>query len=241
MVRRFVNRRFSVFPQSAHSGVRLTGKWDETLYSASDVNAYQEASSILAFTDVKGTKGSFVQDIDGNVLLDMCGTEGLPLGHNHDSLTSLSDNKSWDQYIINSNLDAASVATSDFHSRVNNVLGSIAPAHLQAITLTGGRNASESALLDAFAQREGKVNQLSALGFAGANHGHGLAMTQFAHPNMSLQADWPALEYSRNESQVLDRVRSSIQSQRATKPVAAVLVEPVNWTTGESMSDSLID
>lgn len=89
LVRRFVNRRFSVFPQSAHSGVRLTGKWDETLYAASDVNAYQEASSILAFADVKGTKGSFVKDIDGNVLLDLCGTEGHPLGHNHDSLTSV--------------------------------------------------------------------------------------------------------------------------------------------------------
>lgn len=121
------------------------------------------------------------------------------------------------------------------------MLSTLAPTHLQAITLTGGRNASESALLDAFAQREGKMNQLSALGFAGANHGHGLAMTQFAHPNMSLQAEWPALEYSSDESQVLDKVRSTIQNQRASKPVAAVLVEPVNWSTGESMSDALID
>lgn len=58
---------------------------------------------------------------------------------------------------------------------------------------------------------------------------------------MSLQAGWPSLEYSNSESQVLERVRDTIKSQRATKPVAAVLVEPVNWSTGESMSDSLID
>lgn len=90
--RRIVNRhllRKSLFARSEHSDVRLTGKWDETLYASSDVNAFQEASSIMAFTDVSGTKGSFVQDIDGNVLLDLCGTEGHPLGHNHDALIAV--------------------------------------------------------------------------------------------------------------------------------------------------------
>ena len=30
--------------------------------------------------------GNFVHDVDGNTLLDLCGTENLPLGHYHDAL-----------------------------------------------------------------------------------------------------------------------------------------------------------
>lgn len=52
--------RQSVFPKNEQAGTDLSGKWDETIFSASDVNAYQDASKILAFTDSRGTKGSFV-------------------------------------------------------------------------------------------------------------------------------------------------------------------------------------
>jgi 4-aminobutyrate aminotransferase-like enzyme len=103
------------------------------------------------------------------------------------------------------------------------------------ITLTGGRNATEQALMDAFRNREGKTK---AMGFVGANHGQGLAMTQFAHPQMSLSMGWPSLDYPATgaaEEQTLERVRSAVNGD-----VAAIMVEPVNWQTGEQMSDSLI-
>ena len=74
------------FAKTEHAGTDLTGKWDETILNASDVNAYQDASKILSFSTANGTKGSHVQDLDGNVLLDLCGTENQPLGHNHDAL-----------------------------------------------------------------------------------------------------------------------------------------------------------
>ena len=77
------------FSKSEQAGTDISGKWDETIFSASDVNAYQDASKILAFTDSRGTKGSFVLDVDKNVLLDLCGTESLPLGHNHSALTNV--------------------------------------------------------------------------------------------------------------------------------------------------------
>jgi 4-aminobutyrate aminotransferase-like enzyme len=80
----------SVFTKTEQSGTHLSGKWDETLFATSDINAYQEASKVLAFSESRGTKGSFVQDIDKNVLLDLCGTENLPLGHNHNVLTKVS-------------------------------------------------------------------------------------------------------------------------------------------------------
>lgn len=76
----------SVFPKTENQGTDLTGKWDQNLFAQSDVNAYQEASKILAFQDSRGTKGSFITDIDGNIMLDLCGTENLPLGHNHTKL-----------------------------------------------------------------------------------------------------------------------------------------------------------
>lgn len=44
----------------------------------------------MAFSDSRGSKGNYVHDIDGNVLLDLCGTENLPLGHNHQGLTKVS-------------------------------------------------------------------------------------------------------------------------------------------------------
>lgn len=146
------------------------------------------------------------------------------------------DNKAWDHCVINSNLDAGVVATGAFPEFAHKLLSSIAPSrHLQSITLTGGRNATEHALMDAFRNRQGKS---SALGFAGANHGQGLAMTQFAHPQMSMSMGWPCLNYPRSsdpEAQTLEQIRSAVSND-----VAAVLVEPVNWQTGEMMSSSLI-
>jgi len=42
---------------------------------------------------------------------------------------------------------------------------------------------------------------LTVLGFIGANHGHGIAMQQFAHPKMSLSLGWPAINYPTSQSQ----------------------------------------
>lgn len=48
-----------------------------------DVDAMQETSANVVFVDYLRSKGCFVQDVDGHVMLDMVGTESLPLGHNH--------------------------------------------------------------------------------------------------------------------------------------------------------------
>ena len=101
--------------------------------------------------------------------------------------------------------------------------------------LTNGRSAAEQAMMDAFKRRNGKNK---ALGFAGASHGQGLAMTQFAHPEMSLSMGWPVLKYPQGESdeQVLDNVRQALSND-----VAVVIVEPVHWQSGNQMSSDLIN
>jgi hypothetical protein len=86
------------------------------------------------------------------------------------------DNKEWDQYIINSNLEAAAITSSNFVSQVQKTFASIYPSQLNTLTLTGGRNATEHAILDAFKVRGGNTRNLTVLGFTGANHGYGIAM-----------------------------------------------------------------
>lgn len=42
--------RGSAFAKTESSGTDLSGKWDQTILNASDVNAYQDATNILAFS-----------------------------------------------------------------------------------------------------------------------------------------------------------------------------------------------
>ena len=76
---------------------------------------------------------------------------------------------------MNAGLDAGAVSSIGHSDRASKLFRSIAPSdHLQAVKLTGGRSATELAMMDAFKRREGKK---IAVGFSGANHGQGLAMT----------------------------------------------------------------
>jgi len=137
--------------------------------------------------------------------------------------------------VINANLDAAQIASSNFNELASKVLNSIRPSdRLQGATLTGGRSATELALLDAFRLRKGTN---SAIGFGGSNHGQGLSMTQFAHPGMSMSMGWPCLNYPTSDEQTLDEVRTNLRNGN----VAAVMLEPVNWQTGAVISSKLIN
>jgi hypothetical protein len=63
----------------------------------------------------------------------------------------LVDTKEWDNYVINSNLDCGHKTSANFAQLAAKTLQSIRPAdHLQGVTLTDSRNATEQALLDAF-------------------------------------------------------------------------------------------
>ena len=85
--------RRSAFSNSEPAGVDMSGSWDEVNIRRNDVNAYQDASKILTMIDIHQSKGSHVVDADNNVMLDLCSTENLPLGHNHDAFISVSHNR----------------------------------------------------------------------------------------------------------------------------------------------------
>ena len=187
--------RSRAFTATESAGTDLSGSWDESLLRRNDTSAYQEASKVHTFIDNEQSKGSFVVDVDGNVLLDLCSTETLPLGHNNEAfLKDLTRNSQFDANVINANLDAGSRVDGDFADRVSDALDSVAPRGLPAITLTGRNNAVEQAIFASMRER-GSDARLSALGFEGSFHGNSLALTQFAHPGMSLQLGWPSVKY----------------------------------------------
>lgn len=228
--------RGRVFNRSEASGTDMSGQWDQNILNAADVNAYQEGSKLLAFS-TEQSKGNFAHDVDGNTLLDLCSTENQPLGHNADAFTALFDSWKYDNAINNAALDASHYSPAELAEKARAVLGPLAPARLQAITLVDGRNATEHAIMDALNKREG---DLKVLGFAGSNHGHGLALTQFAHPNMSLGMGWPVVDFPSTDSQESQALEAARNEMRAQK-VGAVVIEPTHWQSGAAASDNFIN
>ena len=113
-------------------------------------------------------------------------------------------------------------------------------SELSAVTLTRGGQGVEKAILTAMAERG--PNKWTALGFSGATHGNhtSFALSQFRGSPKLPSLGWPVLSYptSVNEASILDDVNSSLKSQRQSgHPVAAVVIEPMQSTTGRAVSD----
>lgn len=139
--------RTRAFTRTEAAGTDLSGSWDETILRINDTAAFQEASKIHTFIDNEQSMGSHVVDVDGNVLLDLCSTETLPLGHNNAAfLKDLVRSKQFDANIINGNLSASDRVDSDFADRASDALDSIAPKGLPHVTFTGPNSAVEKAI-----------------------------------------------------------------------------------------------
>lgn len=236
--------RSRAFTKTEAASTDLTGSWDESMLRRNDVGSYQEASKIHAFIDNYQSKGSHVVDVDGNVLLDLCSTETVPLGHNNEVFTkNITSNGALDGNVMNAQLDASDRTDGDFANRASDALDSIAPQGLPNVTFADKNNAVEQAIFAAMRER-GADGNMSALGFEGSHHGNSLALTQFAHPGMSLQLGWPSVKYPENESQeaqILESIRSAIGRKREEScPVAAVVIEPTNYQSGYVASDNFM-
>ena len=90
-------RRSKSFMKSEPSAIDATAGWKQSNLVKADVDALQETSRNVVFVNYHKSKGSFVTDVDGHVLLDLSSTETLPLGHNHDELLKVSE------FLFNSN------------------------------------------------------------------------------------------------------------------------------------------
>jgi L-lysine 6-transaminase len=238
--------RNSAFTKTEAAGTDLSGSWAETNVRRSDVDAYQESSKIHTLIDNHQSKGSHVVDVDGNVLLDLCSTESLPLGHNPDCATVsvATSQKHLDSALINGSLDGSERSGADAGDVAQAIFEKIAPKGLQAVTLARGSNAVEQAIFAAMQER-GSDPRFSAMGFTGSHHGNSLALTQFAHPQMSLDLGWPSVAYPESaaqEAQVLDSIKETLAAKRsADSPVAAIVIEPTNAQSGHVASDSFMN
>ncbi len=79
-----------------------------------DVADLTDASQILNFIDYQNSKESIICDIDGNRMIDMVGTETIPLGYNHVAFYK-GNTKNLDRYLINSNVSTAHFPATDFN------------------------------------------------------------------------------------------------------------------------------
>ena len=76
------NRRKN-WPVQEPSGIKLV-KGDLFGFNKNDLDVTQNAEMVANFVDIAKSKGNYIVDTDGNVMLDVAGTELNPLGYNHD-------------------------------------------------------------------------------------------------------------------------------------------------------------
>jgi 4-aminobutyrate aminotransferase-like enzyme len=224
-------RRRGAFTSTESAGTDLSGSWTETSIMRRDMAAYQDASNTLAFFEVGGSKGSFVTDVDGNTLLDMCSMENLPLGHNHPELLKAIGDASWDASIMNSSVDTSQRVAGDL---LDKAITSLTATHasMSTTTLTSESSAVEQAIFAAMATR-GHGKRSSVVGFTNTSTEDAIA-----------SFGWPMLDFPTSageEAQTLEAVRSALHAQKeAGCPVAAIVVEPTSSKSGHVLSSDFL-
>lgn len=231
----------------------------ESNYLANDYDALTDSASVRFFVDYYKSKGNYMVDADGNVILDMMSGGGhLPLGYNHDSLLKLADTKSYDKYLHN-NISFTFAPTDevvDFHEDLFRPMApheTLDRVHLSADI--SGELANESAIRASMVRMhlskghtqykptyQNPNNDYKVISFKGSNHGSTLAMLSLSnHPqktNLPMK-NWVVLDFpdsQSDEERVLESFEETLK-QNAGK-VAAVIIEPLQSLTYAHASPS---
>jgi|TARA_B110000305_G_scaffold152180_1_gene168800 4-aminobutyrate aminotransferase-like enzyme len=116
-------------------------------------------------------------------------------------------------------------------------MGAIAPQGMEGITLVGTMNGSAEAVKHAMLERESEGG-FSALYFSGSTHGSPLTLG-------GMICGWPKADYptsASEESQILEGVRNTLAERaNSSSPVAAIVIEPTQQSTGHVASDSFME
>lgn len=221
------------------TGVRLTGaSWAKSLlwFAKNDLDLHQNASQVVNVVDIQKSKGNYIADADGNTMLDLCSAELNPVGYNHDVFKNLISGAEVDAAIIN-HFSATTTASSGFGELVKETMEKVAPASGLGVTLVDAQNATGAAVRDAMLQRSGAGHGWSALYFSGSTHGSPLTLG-------GMICGWPNVSYpsdASQESQILEQVRSIVGDKKGSdSPIAAIVIEPTQQSTGYTASDSFI-
>ena len=131
--------------------------------------------------------------------------------------------------------DAGSVASVGFHAEATRVMDRVKPEGFNGLTLVSSKSAVGEAVKDAMTQRAVNTDEegWAALRFSGSTHGSPLTLG-------GMICGWPEVAYpdsKESESQILEQVRSTLSDRHGSgKPIAAVVIEPTQATTGKTAS-----
>ena len=114
-----VPKIYSRFPGAAHA---------QAINEVSSSHNFDDAYKLQRFVDLKKSKGNFLVDSDGNVVLDL--HTNLPLGYNHDDLINARDTDLYDRF-VQGRSDASTVPPHDFADILRENMMPVAPNGLK--------------------------------------------------------------------------------------------------------------
>jgi len=205
---------------------------------------------------LKKSKGNFLVDSDGNVVLDL--HTNLPLGYNHDDLINARDTDLYDRF-VQGRIDASTMPPHDIADILRENMMPVAPNGLKQVHLTDGSitSANEAAMSIAFLryaeQHKRDYAKLSVLGFENGSHGNSVATLSCSDDAVNTQNistfDWPVAplpklkyplaahehENRKEEDRCLDEFKNVLAERRASgSDVAAIIVEPITHFNNKS-------
>lgn len=224
------------WPVQEPSGIKMVNaEMPSYGFTKNDVDVTQNGSQIANFVDLTKSKGNYIVDTDGNIMLDVAGTELNPLGYNHDLFKAAIRGYEFDQGTING-CASDSVASAGYAALVKETFGPVAPRGLEGITLVNSQSAVQAAVKSAMLERE--AEGWSALYFSGSTHGSPLTLG-------GMICGWPKANYPSSkaeEGQILEKVRTTVGEKRSTgKIVAAIVIEPTQQSTGYVASNEFMN